>query len=283
MNADDDWIAPLFELPLRLHPETPWWNGHIPFLFLLFKLAQPHSCVELGVLRGTSFLAACQAAKRFATGTKCYGIDTWLGDDHAGYYQGDAMYEELRRFTADRFAACELIRSTFEAALRRFQDKSVDLLHIDGQHSYEDVSRDFQTWLPKLSDRSIVMLHDTEVRERNFGVWRFWLETKLRYRHLEFRHSYGLGVLFTGRAPPEDLDHLLQRLQSRHGGAELLQIVCEAAASILPLRMQRRDIASGSAFPRCEQLVPAQTEMRRNAPCPCGSGKRYKHCHGQFS
>ena len=75
MNADDDWIAPLFELPLRLHPETPYWNGHIPFLFLLFKLAQPHSYVELGVLRGTSFLVACQAAKRFATGTKCYGID----------------------------------------------------------------------------------------------------------------------------------------------------------------------------------------------------------------
>jgi preprotein translocase subunit SecA len=20
----------------------------------------------------------------------------------------------------------------------------------------------------------------------------------------------------------------------------------------------------------------------RNEPCPCGSGKKYKHCHGQF-
>ena len=24
----------------------------------------------------------------------------------------------------------------------------------------------------------------------------------------------------------------------------------------------------------------ATPEVRRNAPCPCGSGKRYKHCHG---
>jgi preprotein translocase subunit SecA len=23
-------------------------------------------------------------------------------------------------------------------------------------------------------------------------------------------------------------------------------------------------------------------KIQRNAPCPCGSGKKYKHCHGQF-
>ena len=24
----------------------------------------------------------------------------------------------------------------------------------------------------------------------------------------------------------------------------------------------------------------AGTEISRNAPCPCGSGRKYKHCHG---
>ena len=23
-------------------------------------------------------------------------------------------------------------------------------------------------------------------------------------------------------------------------------------------------------------------QVSRNAPCPCGSGKKYKHCHGAF-
>jgi preprotein translocase subunit SecA len=23
-------------------------------------------------------------------------------------------------------------------------------------------------------------------------------------------------------------------------------------------------------------------KVQRNAPCPCGSGKKYKHCHGAF-
>jgi preprotein translocase subunit SecA len=35
-----------------------------------------------------------------------------------------------------------------------------------------------------------------------------------------------------------------------------------------------------------EQLVPVVREGRkvgRNEPCPCGSGKKYKHCHGQLS
>jgi preprotein translocase subunit SecA len=24
-------------------------------------------------------------------------------------------------------------------------------------------------------------------------------------------------------------------------------------------------------------------KVQRNAPCPCGSGKKYKHCHGKFA
>jgi preprotein translocase subunit SecA len=24
-------------------------------------------------------------------------------------------------------------------------------------------------------------------------------------------------------------------------------------------------------------------KVQRNAPCPCGSGKKYKHCHGRVA
>jgi preprotein translocase subunit SecA len=32
-----------------------------------------------------------------------------------------------------------------------------------------------------------------------------------------------------------------------------------------------------------DKLVPVNVEPKigRNAPCPCGSGKKYKHCHGK--
>ncbi|MDC3193083.1 SEC-C metal-binding domain-containing protein, partial [Alphaproteobacteria bacterium] len=26
----------------------------------------------------------------------------------------------------------------------------------------------------------------------------------------------------------------------------------------------------------------ANAKVSRNAPCPCGSGKKFKHCHGAF-
>ena len=28
------------------------------------------------------------------------------------------------------------------------------------------------------------------------------------------------------------------------------------------------------------QSPPAEPKVRRNEPCPCGSGKKFKHCHG---
>jgi hypothetical protein len=114
-----DWAAPLYDLPVRLHPETTAWNGHIPFLFLLFSLARPRTYVELGVHRGTSFLAACEAAKRFDTSTQCYGIDSWAGDAHAGRYDGDPIYEELRRFVAARLSARPSMRQSTNLTISR--------------------------------------------------------------------------------------------------------------------------------------------------------------------
>jgi len=32
--------------------------------------------------------------------------------------------------------------------------------------------------------------------------------------------------------------------------------------------------------PRGAQVVRSQPKVGRNDPCPCGSGRKYKHCHG---
>jgi len=33
--------------------------------------------------------------------------------------------------------------------------------------------------------------------------------------------------------------------------------------------------------PEAQELTAEQLEgVSRNSPCPCGSGKKYKHCHG---
>ena len=62
-----------------------------------------------------------------------------------------------------------LLRMTFDQALEQFQDRSVDLLRHDGCHAYEAVKRDYETWLPKMSESGIILFHDTAVFERGLA------------------------------------------------------------------------------------------------------------------
>ena len=185
------------------------WHQHAPFAFWITEALQPDTFVELGTHYGFSYLVFCQAVKRLGLRTKCCAIDTWKGDVHAGFYDEDvfAKLNDLHECHYSDFS--RLVRSTFDEALSRFPDGTIDLLHIDGRHRYEDIAHDFSSWLPKLSDRGVVLLHDINVRERGFGVWRFWEEINQQYPAFEFLHCHGLGVLNVGRVINEALHALL--------------------------------------------------------------------------
>jgi O-antigen biosynthesis protein len=190
-----------FREPDRL-PRSAWL-GHIPFAFWLIEQLKPQVVVELGTDRGASYLAFCQAVQILNLPTRCYAIDTWLGDIHTGPYDNN-VYEELAEYHNARYARfSSLLRKTFDQALDDFEIESVDLLHIDGTHTYEAVSHDFNNWLPKLSDRAVVLLHDTNVDLPNFGVTDVWAELTESYKvNCEFLHSCGLGVLAVGTRIP---------------------------------------------------------------------------------
>lgn len=187
----------IFEIPDRL-TEVTSWHHHIPFAFLMIDLLRPRVFVELGVHKGDSYNAICQAVNFLNLNTSCYGIDTWQGDEHASYYEQEIM-QELQNYHDPKYARfSRLIQSTFDVALEHFADGSIDLLHIDGLHTYDAVKHDFETWLPKMSERGIILFHDTNVRERGFGVWKFWAELNAQYPAYEFKFGHGLGVLFVG-------------------------------------------------------------------------------------
>ena len=84
------------------------------------------------------------------------------------------------------------IHGRFDQALPDFADASIDLLHIDGRHFYDDAKHDFETWLPKVRPGGVIMFHDTQVRDCGFGVHRLWAEVAARYPSFEFVHGHGL-------------------------------------------------------------------------------------------
>nr|WP_298249725.1 class I SAM-dependent methyltransferase [uncultured Halomonas sp.] len=193
LKIDDSW---LFDPQRLVEPSS--WAGHTPFAAWLIANIQPRRLVELGTHTGFSYGSFCQTVQSRGLATECYAVDTWQGDEHAGLYS-DAIFEEVRAWHDAHYAGfSRLLRMTFDEALGYFSDGSVDLLHIDGLHTYDAVKHDFDTWLPKLSSRGVVLLHDTNVRERGFGVWQLWETLSARYPHIGFDHSSGLGVLLVG-------------------------------------------------------------------------------------
>src|SRR3954468_22611250 len=214
MTMTDDRFNPM-DYPLALArpahlTATSAWVKHTPFAMALVEMCRPDVLVELGTHRGDSYCAFCQAVLALDLPTRCTAIDTWEGDPHAGDYGPDVL-AQLRQFHDPQFADFStLLQSTFDDAVNTFADGSIDLLHIDGFHQYEAAKHDFQTWRPKLSRRAVVLFHDTQVKQQDFGVWQLWEELAPQFPSLEFPYGFGLGVLAVGHEPPEPLKRFLE-------------------------------------------------------------------------
>ena len=225
----------LFAEPRRLTPYSTW-QQHIPFAMWLTGLARPNLLVELGTHYGDSYCAFCQAVETLGLETRCFAVDTWEGDPHAGEIQ-EGVLEDLRAHHDPLYGGfSSLLRSTFDEALGSFDDGSVDLLHIDGFHTYEAVSHDFETWLPKVSRQGLVLFHDIVERDRNFGVWRLWQDVRSKHPTVEFSHGYGLGVAAVGSELPGETAQIFEVSQSE---LAYLRRVASTLGSRLWTRVQR--------------------------------------------
>ena len=187
------------------------WTSHLHFAYDLVAALRPRLLVELGVDRGESYFAFCQSAQENKTGTRCFGIDTWRGDQHAGGYDETtfAQVSAHNRENYDGFST--LLRSTFDEALGSFLPESIDVFHLDGLHTEAAVRHDLEAWLPKIRLSGILLLHDVDVRTKEFAVWKIWAELEQRGRSWTFHDGPGLGVWQKPPASklPDFLDQLL--------------------------------------------------------------------------
>ncbi len=160
---------------IQENPLISSWEGHIPFLYCFLNYIRPRRFVELGTLFGNSYFAACQSSKQLKNSIECIAIDTWVGDEQTGLYN-ESVFQHFNNILTRDYPKGKYIRGLFADAVKQFEAGSIDLLHIDGLHTYEAVSEDYQTWLHTLSDRGIIMFHDTQERGEDYGVWKLWAE-----------------------------------------------------------------------------------------------------------
>lgn len=164
------------------------WRDHIKFAQWIVKRKNPEVIVDLGVdYAYSTFSFAIPKIGHI------YGIDSFEGDVHAGKRVASESYQFVEEKKKEYgFDNITFIKGYFDDVAKDW-DKQIDILHIDGLHTYECVMNDFATWGKFVKDDGVILMHDTKVFHGTFGVYKLFEE--LDYPKLTFTVSHGLGVV----------------------------------------------------------------------------------------
>lgn len=206
---DMKWIyhSPEFECDtynLEMMKYSPW-SGHRLFAYDYICNWKPACIVELGSYYGCSAFSFLQALKDKNMQSSFWAVDTWEGDSFTENDYKENIYLAYKNIQDSCFAEqnAEMLRMTFDEAYEKFEDHTIDLLHIDGSHNYEDVKHDFFKWKDRVRQDGTVFFHDIgedDLYGKKMGSHVFWEELKKDYPYtLEFPFSFGLGILFFDR------------------------------------------------------------------------------------
>ena len=118
-------------------------------------------CVEVGSYVGASTSCIAAGLARYGGGS-VYCIDTWNNDAMSEGHR-DTLAEFLQN--THRFSRFIVpLRGASSDPLMvdrvRMETDRIDLLFIDGDHSFEGVLADWQAYSPLLPDRAVVAMHD---------------------------------------------------------------------------------------------------------------------------
>ena len=153
------------------HSLEGWFNMEQQYLELLDATPEGGTFVELGCYKGksTSFIGV-EIHKR-KRDINFFAIDSFQGATNSTdaneikAYEGISEIEESYTYNVSLIGnKIKTIVSLTDEAAQYFEDSSVDVVFVDGGHSYEVVKADILAWLPKVKKGGIISGHD-------FNAW----------------------------------------------------------------------------------------------------------------
>jgi predicted O-methyltransferase YrrM len=155
-------------------------------LVSVLKRRKLRTIIEIGTLDGGTLWLWCQLATPDAL---IVSVDL-----PADRFRGD--WEAIKRLRAYAQAeqSLQFIRTnshhpdTRAAVAEKLRGRAVDLLFIDGDHSYLGVKKDFEMYAPFVRRGGIVLFHDILPHPKvpACAVDRLWNEIKVHFKHREF-------------------------------------------------------------------------------------------------
>lgn len=171
------------------------------------RALRPAAVLEIGTSMGGTLFLWTRLATNDAT---IVSVDLPGGSFGGGY---SPLRTPVYRLFARESQDLQLMRAnshesgTLDKVRRIFDPAPVDLLFIDGDHTYEGVKRDWEMYSPLVRPGGLVAFHDIAGNYDDTQVKRFWDSIKDNYEHREYsvdpKGYYGIGVIVMpgSRAP----------------------------------------------------------------------------------
>jgi len=189
-------------------------------LYGLARALKPKTAVEIGSARGKSACFLGLALKENGSG-KLYAIDPHAPTAWNDLESTDTIEDMRRNISALGLEQIvEIVRTTSGEAVRTWA-RPIDLLFIDGDHSFDGVKSDWDSFSPFVTEFGLVVFHDTmwdrspdeRYQRPDMGVPAF----------VESLRAEGYPVITL------DKDHGVSVVQPKHGGVSLAPSLPNAA------------------------------------------------------
>ncbi|MGE3779440.1 MAG: class I SAM-dependent methyltransferase [Pirellulaceae bacterium] len=173
----------------------------------LVQQAAPARIMEIGTAKGATLLCWCRIAS-----TQVISVDLEGGIHGGGYPTIKQLL--YREFTCGRpgvrldlFQDNSQVKATRQKVESVLGGEKLDVLFIDGDHSYTGVKTDFDLWSPLVRAGGLILFHDIlpHTNVAHCEVDRLWNELRQHHRHTEFIHDSmqgwaGIGALYLDQA-----------------------------------------------------------------------------------